>query len=133
MAHYGKHPSLNHTTESVDANVWHWFICNGPHGERFSWHRDSPHPKRNIELLSEFINQREAQHPGFISKAHIIALDALEDENPIIVLTGIQVLTVVGENNDFSKVEKLLSHPDERVVKNARAALFERGFKKIKS
>ena len=37
MAHYGTHPRLVRDTPPPNDIVWHWFVCNGPHGERFEW------------------------------------------------------------------------------------------------
>ena len=53
MTWYGKHPSLS-LTDDPDNPVWHWFLCNGPHGERFEWHKSSVAP-RSIDTLREFI------------------------------------------------------------------------------
>jgi hypothetical protein len=128
MSGYGKHPRIGRTTEPIDTAVWHWFVCNGPHGERFRW----PHEfgrLRDIELLAEFINEKEDVHVGFIEKARVIAREALDNDDPVLVQTGIQVITVVGTDEDMSLVQKLLKHPNEQVVVNARCALFERGVK----
>jgi len=127
MAHYGDHPKLSRSTEPVDTAVWHWFICNGPHGEGFNWHRECG--KRDIELLAKFIETRESDSPGFQEKARLISLEALESDNPILVLTGIQVLTVVGNELDMHLLFPLLADADHRVTANARSALFERGIK----
>jgi hypothetical protein len=75
------------------------------------------------------MQEKEEAHPGFLEKARLIALEALADDDPIIVLTGVQVLTIVGTPDDLQRVAGLSCHPDERVVKNVRASLFERGIK----
>ncbi len=120
---------MRRSTEPIDAGVWHWFICNGPHGERFNWHRDSPHPLRDVEMLAEFIAEKELAQPGFTERAREIALEALANPDPIVVLKGVQVLTVVGTDADLVEAASLFAHPDERVVKHTKAALFERRIK----
>ena len=129
MSHYGKHPSLHRDTEPVDTAVWHWFVCNGPHGERFSWHKDAPVSKRDIELLAEFIEVREKAGSGFKNNARLTALEAITHTDPVMVLKAIHVLTVIGTDEDLVRVQKLLAHPDQIVCKHARSALFERGVK----
>lgn len=127
MSHYGDHPRLSRATEPADTSVWHWFVCKGPHGERFTWHREQG--RRSIERLSGFIAERESSAPGFTEKARLIALEALGDEDPVLVLTGIQVLAAIGSDEDLAPIQELLAHPDARVQSNARSALFERGIK----
>ncbi len=131
MAHYGEHPKLSRSTEPIDTSVWHWFVCNGPHGERFTWQREHGH--RDIDLLVEFIETREAASSGFTEKARAIALESLDNDNPILVLTGIQVLTAIGTDSDMRQVQELLAHQDHRVQSHARSALFERGIKAKRS
>jgi hypothetical protein len=111
---------------TFDTASWSWFTSKGPHGEHFTWHHDSVLPKRNIELLRESIAENEAASPGFAAKARLIALAAMANPHPLTIVTGIQVLTVVGDDSELEKVTALLSHADERVRKHARAALFER-------
>jgi len=71
----------------------------------------------------------EAGNPGFIEKALLIAREALSNEDPVIVLKGIQVLTAFGSENDLAALKPLISHADARVQKHSRAGLFERGIK----
>jgi hypothetical protein len=77
-------------------------------------------------MLARFMSEKETTSPGFLSNARLTALEALEDPDPVIALTGIQVLTVVGTQDDIEQIRGLLSHPDTRVT-TARCALFERG------
>ena len=120
---------LDQSAQSLDTAVWSWFTSKGPHGEHFSWHRDSVHPKRHIEMLRDSMSEYEAAAPGFLEKARIVALAAIENPHPLTIATGIQVLTVVGTDSDFGAVKKLTTHPDERVATHARTALFERGIR----
>jgi hypothetical protein len=113
----------------LDTAVWSWFTSKGPHGEHFSWHRDSVHPKRHIEMLRESMSEMEAAVPGSLAKARTVALAAIENPHPLTIATGIQVLAVVGTDSDLKAVKKLTSHLDERVAMHARTALFERGIK----
>ncbi len=133
MSYYGKHPSLKRDTKPVDSNVWHWFVCNGPHGERFSWHKEIAVAPRDIESLREFINERNDADPTFSEKARVVALEALLNSDLILVCTGIQVLAVVGEDRDLERVKELLDSPDDTVAMNARSCLFERGIKVTKN
>ncbi len=127
MTHYGKHPPLRDAPHPDDP-VWQWFVLNGPHGEAFRWAKDTP-ARRDLELLREFIQQNETSSPGFENRAHAVAREALTLENPVLVRTGIQVLTVIGDEDDLAVIETLLRHPDPRVARDAGAALFERGVK----
>jgi hypothetical protein len=113
----------------LDTAVWSWFTSKGPHGEHFSWHRDSVHPKRHIEMLRDSMAEYEAAAPGFLAKARLVALAAIKNPHPLTIATGIQVLTVVGTGSDLEIVKRLSRHPDERVATHARTALFERGIK----
>jgi hypothetical protein len=106
--------------------VWNWFILNGPHGESFAWHKEVAVAPREIDLLARFIEENSATNPDFRARAREIALESLNMEDPVLVRKGIQVLTVVGSDEDMSSVRELLNHRNKAVVKDARAALFER-------
>lgn len=129
MSRYGEHPRLRRSTEPIDAAVWHWFICNGPHGAEFQWHRDSASHIRDIELLGEFILEHEVSTPGFSEKARLTAIEALDSEDGVLVAKGIQVLTVVGTDDDIRLIQGIARHRNEAVRKHARCALYERGIK----
>lgn len=129
MSWYGEHPRLWRSTEPIDAAVWHWFVCSGPHGAEFRWHRDSASHIRDVELLREFILECEASNPGFSEKARFTAIEALDSEDAVLVATGIQVLTVVGTDDDIRLIQAAAHHRNEDVRKHARCALYERGVK----
>jgi hypothetical protein len=127
MVWYGKHPSLSVVNDSNNP-VWHWFLCNGPHGEQFKWHKSSVAP-RDIDSLREFIAEITEEDSDFPSKARDVALKALENDDAIVIRTGIQVLAILGTDDDLIIIKNFLTHSDENVVKDARCCLFERGFK----
>ena len=129
MSYYGIHPSLKRDSEPIDSNVWHWFVCHGPHGERFNWHKETSVAPRDIEFLRKFIAERNDSDPEFSKKARIIALESLNSEDHVLVCTGIQVLTIVGTDDDLDVMKELLYSPDKTISMNARCCLFERGFK----
>jgi hypothetical protein len=71
--------------------VWSWFVFRGPHGETFSWGRKHGH--RDVDLLRQFIHDREASSPGFLASARAVGLKAitLPDTVMIRIRTAIQV------------------------------------------
>jgi len=127
MALYGTHPPLSLAEDPSDP-VWHWFICNGPHGERFMWKKPS-YAESDLYYLKEFIEEREESTDGFYEKARIVALKSLEIDNHIMIRTAIQVLCVVGYDEDLQIVLEFVNYEDELVRKDAKACLFERGIK----
>jgi hypothetical protein len=127
MALYGTHPPLRLAEDPTDP-VWRWFILNGPHGERFQWEQFGNLP-RDIEYLRQFIDERTASDPMFPQKARLVALKALESYDAVLVRTAIQVLTVLGTDEDMELIEGYLVSEDEEIIKDARCALFERGIK----
>lgn len=128
MSHYGKHPSLKRETEPVDTATWHWFICNGPHGELFEWQTNFVGESDSV-YLRKFINQKLEANPEFNNYARIIALEALSNVDPVIVCKGIQVLSILGSDNDLLNLKSLLKSDNELIVKNTKSCLFERRIK----
>jgi hypothetical protein len=127
MALYGTHPSLKLAEDPTDP-VWRWFILNGPHGERFKWERFGDLP-RDIEYLQKFIDERTMSDPSFPERARIVALKALESDNAVMIRTAIQVLTVLGTDDDMNIVRDYACSEDADIAKEARCSLFERGIK----
>lgn len=127
MTMYGDHPPLKLAKDPSDP-VWHWFICNGPHGERFSWVKDSIMPV-DLFYLKEFINEKTLADPQFISKARAVALQSLEIPNSAMIRKAIQVLCVIGEDNDLELLKEFLADEDESIVKDVKCCLFERKIK----
>jgi hypothetical protein len=128
MAWYGEHPRLKDAEDPADP-VWQWFILNGPHGDRFAWHKVSAVMPKDLDLLRQFIGDRTEDDSEFPAKARRVALRALELKDPVLIRTGIQVLAVVGQADDLARVPELLDHPDSHVVKDARCCLFEQGLR----
>ncbi|HEX8235224.1 MAG TPA: hypothetical protein VF600_04655 [Abditibacteriaceae bacterium] len=126
---YGKHPPIRLANDPTDP-VWQWFIYNGPHGEQFTWHSELGFTPRGIEYLAQFIDERTEADAEFPAKARAVALQALDMEDVIMQRTAIQVLCVVGSDEDMKRIQLLLERPHADIVKDARACLFERGFKK---
>lgn len=127
MALYGTHPSMKLAEDPTDP-VWRWFILNGPHGERFKWERFGELP-RDIEYLQQFIDERTMSDPDFLVRARQIALKALESDNSIFLRTAIQVLTVIGTDEDMTKISDYVGSENPDVAKDAKCSLFERGIK----
>jgi hypothetical protein len=109
---------------------WYWFTNMGPHGRFFSWHNEVP-GHSDIGLLKRLVAQRAEGDPDFPEKARQVALDALAMESTDLIRRAIQVLTVVGTEADLGLIRPFADHPVEAVRKDARAALFERGYKRI--
>ncbi len=128
MSHYGSHPSLKRATNPVDTAVWHWFICNGPHGERFEWQTNFV-GESDVVYLRQFIEQKAEANSDFLVNARLIALESLSNDDPIIVCKGIQVLSVVGTDEDLIALIGLLHDNNDLIVKNTKSCLFERRIK----
>jgi len=129
MSLYGKHEPLS-LADKPDDPAWRWFILNGPHGERFKWDRNTPLPKeKDIQFLNKFIEERTESDPEFKSKIRDIALLVLERENAILIRTAIQVLTIVGSDEDMSLIQQFIESDNIDIQNDAKCALFERGIK----
>jgi hypothetical protein len=129
MAHYGTHPRLTRDRPPPNDAVWHWFVCNGPHGERFEWVDAVLGAGGELRLLRKFISERSSAIPDFEAHARAIAVEALHSEDPVLVLKGIHVLTAVGTDEEMLLVKPLATAENPEISKHARTALFERGIK----
>jgi hypothetical protein len=130
MALYGRHESLKLADDQGDP-AWRWFILNGPPGERFQWKRYGTLPS-DIEMLEEFIDERGADDSEFRNKIRGISVSLLAKNNSVLIRTAIQVLTVVGNEEDMQLVQHFVDSEDLDVKNDARCALFERGIKLTK-
>ena len=130
MTLYGDHVSMKLADDPADP-VWRWFILNGPHGERFEWVRFKESPK-DTEYLEKFIEEYEESIPGFKDKAREIALITLQRENAILIRTAIQVLTVIGTDDDMNLIHPFVTSDNKDIQNDAKCALFERGYKNKK-
>jgi hypothetical protein len=82
--------------------------------------------------LEEVIDERTQQDPAFPEKARDIALMALDNERTSTVRRGIQVLAVVGREEDLPLVQRLLNHPDKKVAADARCFFVYKGMRSVK-
>jgi hypothetical protein len=130
MALYGRHESLKLADDPGDL-AWMWFILNGPHGERFQWKRYGTLPS-DIEMLGQFIDERSADDPEFRKKIRDISVSSLAKSNSVLIRTAIQVLTVVGDEEDMQVVQHFVDSEDLDIKNDAKCALFERGIKLTK-
>ena len=128
MAMYGEHPPLKLAKDPSDP-VWFWFICNGPHGERFSWVREFSHAPGDLSLLKEFIDEKVSFDPEFRNKARTVALLSLDIANVAMVRKAIQVLCIIGNEKDMELIKELVYSDNEEIVKDAKCCLFERKIK----
>jgi hypothetical protein len=129
MTSYGPHPSRRWIEDPSDP-IWFWFVFNGPHGESFSWHRDTPRSGGSLDLLRKILDEREALQPGFCESARGVALRALNLPDVVMIRTAIQVLCVVGTDDELGGIVTLLNHELETIRVDARCCLFERGIRK---
>lgn len=132
MALYGNHPRLSRKTPASNDVVWHWFVCNGPHGERFQWVNPVHGAGGELRLLRKFISEHAAAIPDFEAQARAISIESLQSNDAVLVLKGIHVLTAVGTDEEMLLVMPLTDSENPEVAKHARTALFERGIKKTK-
>ncbi len=129
MSLYGKHESLS-LADKPDDPAWRWFILNGPHGKRFKWDKNTILPKeKDIQFLDKFIEKRTESDSEFKRKIRDIALLALERENPILIRTAIQVLTIVGSDEDMDLIQQFVESENIDIRNDSKCALFERGVK----
>jgi hypothetical protein len=129
MTSYGAHPSRRWIEDPGDP-VWFWFVFNGPHGESFAWHRDSPRSGGGLDLLRKIVEEREALQPGFCESARRVAVKALNLPDAVMIRTAIQVLCIVGTDEDLESIRTLLTHELEAIRVDAQCCLFERGIQK---
>jgi hypothetical protein len=127
MALYGRHESLKLADNPSDP-AWRWFILNGPHGERFQWKRYGE-LSRDIETLEKFIDERSTDDVEFKNKIRDISLSSLSKDNDILIRTAIQVLTIVGDEDDMQIVGNFVNDENTDIKNDAKCALFERGLK----
>ena len=132
MAFYGKHPSLRRETPPAKDAVWHWFVCNGPHGERFQWVDPVLGAGGELRLLRKFISERAEAIPDFEVCARAIAVESLQSDDGALVMKGIHVLTAIGTDEEMLLLMPLADDARKEIAKHARTALFERRIKSKK-
>jgi hypothetical protein len=121
-------------TDFDHSTISHWFLNLGPHGSQFHWGKPPRGEPRlgGIRHLEEVIDERTQQDPGFPETARNIALMALENESTNIVRRGIQVLAVVGREEDFPLIQRLLDHSEKKVAADARCFFVYKGMRSVK-
>jgi hypothetical protein len=86
---------------------------------------------RGTQTWSRYASSSQiTQKAAFPEKARSVALRALELDDPVLIRTGLQVLAVVGREDDLPTIVKLREHTDQGVAKDARCCLFEHGVRK---
>ena len=105
-----------------------WFVNNGPHGPHFTWDRDRT-GHCGIEHLRRVVAEQAEHNPVFGEAVRSVALKALLIGEVNLMRRAIQVLCVVGSDDDIASLRQLAQHPSANLRKDLRACLFERGFK----
>lgn len=107
--------------------MWHWLLDRGPHGPSFTWatSRHEPPGVVGIELLRKLIRQFSDEDAEFTTRSREIARCALASSHSELVRRGLQVLAVVGTEEDRESIRRLREHRIEGVARDAKAALFE--------
>jgi hypothetical protein len=108
--------------------VWHWFLHSGHLRDNFKWHKTLPWDwaLRDIDVLRNEIGEQTEADVDFPAKVRIVALEAVQSEDPLIIRMAIQALCVVGSEDDLLVVRDLVGHSDPDVATEARTCLFER-------
>jgi hypothetical protein len=111
--------------------VWSWLLTRGPHGPSFEWGKRprTPNRIRDLNYLRESISAQTSTDPSFPVDLRHAALELLAEENPEFIRRALQVLSVVGLNEDADTLKSFLDHDDALVRKDAQASLFELGEK----
>jgi len=121
--------SLGRIAREKGDRIWYWLLRNGPHGSGFNWAPQLNGRYDSVEHLKRVIAEWTEQDRLFPVKARLAALEALAYEQPAILRRAIQVLAIVGTDEDLTLVGRLQGHPNEAVANDARSCLFERGIK----
>jgi hypothetical protein len=108
---------------------WQWLLRRGPHGATFTWHIGDAPGYNALNHLREIVSEYDSESPGWSDRVRLLALEALDFEEDEIVRRAIQVLCVVGKDEDIERLKGFVKHPSPDVVKDAKACLFERGIK----
>jgi hypothetical protein len=106
---------------------WYWFMCRGPHGSSFTWgaSRLGPPSYVGIEHLRKVIDERTANDSDTPVRLRAIARAATGSSDAEVMRRALQVLAVVGTNEDVPLIEGLAVHSRDVIARDAKAALFE--------
>jgi hypothetical protein len=75
--------------------------------------------------LQEIVAREEDANPGFLSRAHSVALVALRSSHSELVRRGLHVLGVVGTGADLESVKPLVASQDPEIAADAKACVFQ--------
>jgi len=106
--------------------IWLWLLLRGPHGPSFTWgqSRGEPPGYVGVEHLQEIVDEMASADPTFLEQAKMVAIKAMNSNNPNIIRRGIQVAAVVGARNELKVLASLKTHGDNDVSADARAGEF---------
>ena len=113
---------------AVEDPVWIWFMKNGPHGSSFKWHQELPRYNA-LNHLREIVAEHQEIDNTFIEKARKAAISALGADDIELIRRGIQVLCVVGTDEDVRSLRSFLEHENPNVVIDTKCCIFERRLK----
>jgi len=107
--------------------VWEWLLFRGPHGNSFTWSqtRNQPPGYVGLEHLSRVVAERSENDADFEKEVLMAARASLSSNFPDIVRRGIQVIAVIGDEADFSKIKTLTTDETESIQADAKACSFE--------
>lgn len=109
--------------------VWYWLLRDGPHGSSFQWASELNGRYNALEHLRRIIAEMTEADAEFPNEAREAARRAIQHDHAIVIRRGIQVLAVVGTDEDLDAVDALRQHPIKQVAADARSCLFARGRK----
>jgi hypothetical protein len=89
---------------------------------RMPWDLSRP---RFMDFQSKQIQEITQADPEFLANLRQIAIEALANDKPEIVRRGLIALAFVGTEADIPQIEKLKTHADAIVSKDAATCIFE--------
>lgn len=117
---------IRHLGGDPTDDVWTWFLCNGPHGNSFTWSqtRGEPPGYVGVEHLQSIVTERMQVDPTFVTRAKHVAELALSSTDQNFLCRAIQVASVVGSDSELKSLAPFTSHDNSVVVAHARAGVF---------
>jgi hypothetical protein len=117
---------IRHLGGDPTDDVWRWLLLNGPHGITFTWRqtRSEPAGYVGVEHLQSIGTEKIQIDPTFLTRAKLVAEQALASTDPNFLCRAIQVAAVVGSDNELRRLTTFTTHEIESVAANARAGVF---------
>ena len=117
---------IRHLGGDPTDDVWRWLLLNGPHGSAFTWRqtRSEPAGYVGVEHLQSIVAEKTQIDPTFLTRAKVVADQALASADPNFLCRAIQVAAVVGSDNELRRMATFTAHEIELVAANARAGVF---------